>query len=1057
MTGGFLLVSGSFSEMIDMPYPNEHAARIRDPSEFEDKSFRRKKITDGIDAIMGKLKGQDTMTIQAYRFDKDKYTVKTAKAWLKKHDVKAIEFEAASDTKNEGDDMADEKNEIYASVPNSYEDKMKKIRDALRKSTLFGAVENEWSLSIEATFADSIIVDKSTKEGVKYYKADWAINADGDVVISNVKDVEVEAVVKIKNENEELKDESADTRRTLLNEDIQTSIFLEEVTTPTGKKQYKGKVKIAQKADELNRNRRIYPANVLQEAVERLKEKLKKGPIPMYKGHRTENGKNINDLNEIVALIHDVNYHPEAKTVSLDDITFVETQAGKDLIALAEAGLPLQTSQNANGKSHLIKYHDGKSAEKVDFLDIEGWDALRAGKASVSQADMEFQVLTEETEMPDERILTEEEVEAKIKAREDAIRAELLNEMQKMKPEEKKDEKLTETQKPETDKSAEALNEMTKRLDEMTEFIETGKRKEAIEAMVKAGEGVINESLKDEKYKIFNEADKKHISSIALKDVPELYEKVDVSKPDEFKGKIDAILNEKVEEVSHFIAQARLEAKGYGNPPGNGIQHIEIINENYADAELTGKLTNVLNERLIERDGNRPFYTDADSRVLKFMKEVEAKHIQDIQKSIQMGSLLNEATLIGTDVGPKIASVGISLIRNVFPRLSALQVCALGTMDKIQDIITVKAFSQAISSNPYTNVLVLTPGEDTALNTVKTTTTPYPIIATQKAVGGVITSLAQAIARGAGNIDPIADTMEDIARYFQTTINHLIWWAIICKAQAYDKTEVTNWTNLTIVPGTASATPEFYSAHEGWIQFEWVKKLDTNGNPVYAMPLALYGTTSADITYQPVVAREHGGDNTALVYGSAQDYTVNWADGTITLTAAGLAKCATDGTPDVKYSYTENAKFWSITTPTGLTGEDHLKNLGLMAGQAKTLVRNRDYEPTFMAMNFDNNDMIANSPVYAAAGNRAGNLLDSRGNMSQWQGLEVAGDRMLPSEWIVVGTQGKAIYKVQTPMSMKRLGVAGKTNDEIQVEQYDCEDCPEPQAFSLLGITDINT
>jgi hypothetical protein len=938
-----------------------------------------------------------------------------------------------------------EKNEIYANIPNSYEEKQNKIRDSLRKSTLFGETKNEWDLSIEATFADSLIVTKYTEGGQKYYKADWSLDENGDVVFSNVKDVQVDAVVKIKNENQRI------DRRTLLNEDIQTSIFLEEVTT-SGKKQYKGKVKVAQIADTKNRNGRIYPEKVLQESVSRLKAKLKTGPIPMYKGHRTDNGKNADDLNEIVAVINDVNYHSKDKTVSLDDITFVETQAGKDMIALAEARMPFQVSQRGSGSSHLVKGEDGKVIEIVDTLDIDGWDALRAGKASVSQADMEFQVLTEEAEMPDKRVLTEEEVEAKIKAEREALKTEIFNEMKEMETKEKKDEKPPETPKPEPiNESIKAIDDLKKQVQDMNETIEASKRDKAINEMNKSAEALLNEELKDEKYKIFNEADKKHISSIALKDIPELYGKVDVAKPDEFKAKVTDILNEKVEEVSHFIAQARLQAKGYGNPAGNGIQHIEIINENYADAELTAKLTHTLNERLIVRDGNRPFFTDPNSRIMQFMKEVEAKHIQDIQKSMQMGGLLNEATMVATDVGPKIASVGISLIRTVFPRLSALQVCSLGTMDKIQDIITVKAFSQSISSNPYTNVLVLTPGEDQSLNTVKTTTTPYGIVATQKAVGGQITSLAQAIARGAGNIDPIADTMEDIARYFQTTINHLIWWAIICKAQAYDKAGVTSYENLTIVPGS---TYEFYSAHEGWIQFEWVKKLDANGNPVYAMPLPLYGTTSGDITYQPVVVREYGGDNTALTYST--DYSVNWADGTITLTVAGLSKCAA-GTPEVKYSYTNNAKFWSITTPTGLTGEDHLKNLGLMAGQAKSLVRNRDYEPTFIAMNFDNNDMIANSPVYTAAGNRAGNLLDSRGNMSQWQGLEVAGDRMIPSEWLIVGTQGKAVYKVQTPMSMKRLGVAGKTNDEIQVEQYDCEDSPEGQAFSLVGITDINT
>ena len=849
---------------------------------------------------------------------------------------------------------------------------------------------------------------------------------------------------------EDVTEEQTEINRTILNEDIQTGLFLEEISDASGKKQYKGKVKVAQKADTRNKNGRIYPEKVLTEAVIGLKKKLKSGPVPIYSGHKTQDGKNRSDLNEIVGLIHDVNFHPEDKTVSLDDITFVETQAGKDVIALAEAKMPFQVSQRGDGKSHLVKGDNGIVSEVVDSLSIDGWDVLRSGKASVANADMEFQVLTEEAEMPDKKVLTEDEVKELLKQEREA----LLNEMKNTKPEEKPaNAKPPETPKPETDKTAEAFNVLQVKVNELNEAVEAQKREKGIQSLIAESEKALNEALTDEKYKAFDASGKKHLIAISLKDVPKLYGSVDTSKPDEFKTKISELLNEHVDEWMGFMAKERLTSMGYGNGAGNGVQHVEIINENYLDGELAVKLTGALNERLIDRDGNRPFYTDVNSRVLKFMKEVEQKHIENVMRDMREGGgILNEATMVGADVGPKIASVGISLIRNVFPRLSALQVCSMGTMDKIQDVITVKAFSQAISSNPYTNVLVLTPGEDTSLNTVKTTTTAYPIIATQKAVGGVITSLAQAIARGSGNIDPIADTLEDIARYFQTTINHLIWSAIICKAQAYLKAEQAAYVQLTLVAGS---TYEFESAHPGWIQFEWVKKLDANGNPVYAMPLPLYGTTSADITYQPVVVREHGGDNTALVYTT--DYSVNWADGTITLTAAGLTKCATDNTPEAKFSYTTNLKTWSIITPTGLTGEDTLKNLGLEVGKAKSLVRNRDYEPTFIAMNFDNNDMIANSPIYTNAGNRAGNLLDSRGNMSQWQGLEVAGDRMIPAEWLIIGTQGKAVYKVQTPMSIKRVPVSGKTNDEIQVEQYDCEDSPEPQAFSLVGITDINT
>jgi len=83
-----------------MPYPSEHAARIISPEKFEKESFRRINIAPGIDIIVGHLIGEKTMTTQAYRFDKSKFTAQEAKDWLKKHDIKYILFEPAKKSEN---------------------------------------------------------------------------------------------------------------------------------------------------------------------------------------------------------------------------------------------------------------------------------------------------------------------------------------------------------------------------------------------------------------------------------------------------------------------------------------------------------------------------------------------------------------------------------------------------------------------------------------------------------------------------------------------------------------------------------------------------------------------------------------------------------------------------------------------------------------------------------------------------------------------------------------------------------------------------------------------
>jgi len=75
------------------PYPNEHAARIRDPNLFDD--FRRENDAggNGVDFIYGiKDAGSE---IQAIRFDKDIFTVAEARAWLERNEFEPIEFEPA--------------------------------------------------------------------------------------------------------------------------------------------------------------------------------------------------------------------------------------------------------------------------------------------------------------------------------------------------------------------------------------------------------------------------------------------------------------------------------------------------------------------------------------------------------------------------------------------------------------------------------------------------------------------------------------------------------------------------------------------------------------------------------------------------------------------------------------------------------------------------------------------------------------------------------------------------------------------------------------------------
>jgi len=79
-----------------MPYPGEHSARLKDPDRYV--RFRRENnyFRTGIHAIWGIME-DETVELQAIRFDADKYTVAQAKKWLRDHEFDYILFEPAAE------------------------------------------------------------------------------------------------------------------------------------------------------------------------------------------------------------------------------------------------------------------------------------------------------------------------------------------------------------------------------------------------------------------------------------------------------------------------------------------------------------------------------------------------------------------------------------------------------------------------------------------------------------------------------------------------------------------------------------------------------------------------------------------------------------------------------------------------------------------------------------------------------------------------------------------------------------------------------------------------
>ena len=93
-----------------MPLPNEFSARIKEPGDFKEGSFRRKNIAPGINFIQGKLKdGSGKMEVQAIIFDSNIFADASAKKWLEDNKYKPIDFKSSDSSKKTEGNMPDKK------------------------------------------------------------------------------------------------------------------------------------------------------------------------------------------------------------------------------------------------------------------------------------------------------------------------------------------------------------------------------------------------------------------------------------------------------------------------------------------------------------------------------------------------------------------------------------------------------------------------------------------------------------------------------------------------------------------------------------------------------------------------------------------------------------------------------------------------------------------------------------------------------------------------------------------------------------------------------------
>ena len=953
-------------------------------------------------------------------------------------------------------------NEIWATVPGSYEEAQLRIRRAIEATTVFGVVKNTYDVSLEATTKSSIIVSKQDEGRRKpiYYSADWDLDDDDNVVFSNVKEVKLDAVMKVKNEAlETFESIMNESKSVILNELITTDIMLYEAVDKNGKAYKRGRVKKANVANEQNANGREYPTKVLDESTKNINERIEKyGAQHMDSQHRVKDGKNHRDVRETVALMDGISF--DGKQIGIE-FALVETEAGKDFTALIDGGARFQVSQRATGKSHLEKLDDGKVKEVVDTLNIESFDFVPAGTASVSGSDVEF--FSESIggrEMAVGNVMTREEVEVMLKAERENIVAgvvEAFAAQQEAEAEEEEEEEevitpldtvVSEQVQVSVDpKLLEQVNNMQKQVAESQVRLDEMKRKETV-ALMESGKIVyLNEIASGDPYKRFTVKQKETmINRIKVEDLSDLHEVTS----DGFKAEVKKRFDNEVENAIALLADNTLQRMGY-TPGSNNVngQSVVVVNEAKPWMETVDKLYADVLRTINRKKSKDAFYIGDDHPAMAMINRM----CEGFEEKFYH-QLMNEtaADVLQADIGVKVATISRTVIPAAFRFITAFDVCDVGNQaSRIENIMYQVWNGSYTAGRPDLNVGAIEIAESGTIPLAGIQYVASPLATIRKTKKTTISSEARATAMGT-SMNPVADSIAHLAIDVTMCIDELLWYLMITTAQMYAHAHVTSFEHLT-----EGDNNEWASVNQGWMQYEYVKTFDTPGNPLTSRLVPLFGTVSGN-TFQEVVVQERddaGGDGTDLVYGD--DYSVNWADGTITLTAAGIVKENGFGI-EAKYSYTTNSKFWSVIPPTGVSGYENLVNLRQAVGQSRVLVNNRHYNANMLGMSFATEDMITSGPMFTQAGGTPADIMDRLNKVTAFAGLDPTKTSAMPNAWILVGEKGSCYYRNQIPWNVTGPFKDTTTgNDEWIGEEYSGQDVPVPAKLALVGVTDLAT
>ena len=958
--------------------------------------------------------------------------------------------------------------EIFAQVPGSFEEYKNQIRQALSERPP-AEVQNAshcWIEGCIGQFPEKVIFeavtydDDSGKHTRKYYEAKVALDETENVVFTEVKEVEIKAAITAKNEMAELSESNKleNIKQEEFNETVDATIELQTLTEAEAQQGRKrtARVTTAQKADSKNKNKRVYPKAVLKEAVEMAQQQINEfGALLMDSCHRVDDkGNNLTDLRETAAVIKQIEFNEETGTVSLPEIEFVETQAGKDIMALLESGAKLQVSQRAHGTSHSVwDPSTNESHQEVNWLRIVGFDFVPGGRASVPEAHLESHNESESsrsTTPPNESTLTgsaeggeqagannggESQHSANGNGGEPAgLSAE--------------DRAAIEGMRSQLEQQQVSLNEREAALQAQAD---ENTRKAQLAHLKQAGK-VILEAEVDGLLR-FNDEQKQLIKDEIV--IESFHSQIaDVYNEDAIAQVLRPAIAKAAGRLDKVIASTRLENMSFPVDQETGVANrregqtrVTVIHENMPGAELHQKVLTEVTKKIQETSERDTWIMPLDHPYMDVLDEVMGAFM-----AVNHPKLMHENTLSQSDIGGRIATIAAMVIPIAWRMTTAFQVIDLEMMpNRILDKkIRIHDQGHNTDLDFLTQYANLDPGENGNIEEVNVSYMNYPLYATRQALRSKITPDAIATAKNTP-MQPLIDTVLDIAMDIRNRIDMALWWLHIVKGLHQETGQVSTWETLT----RSGTTKTWVSANKAWIPYTWQKTTDANGNPTAAKFAELTPTSGESgaptgLGTQGIELQTSNATPKALLYGT--DYTVDFQQGRITLTAAGETKRGSDNI-QAKYTHSKNISTWSMTPPSGTTLAEHLLSLRRAVGQRRVAVNNRNWKSNCVGFNYDIEDLITHNDRMTTLGGSPADLLNSLNQVVNYAGLDPIKSSALPSGWIPVFMKGAVCHGVHTPWSFGAPITNENTgNKYILGEQYSASDVPVDDKIGIVAV-----